>query len=77
VRPDILALERAALTAVPASRFAFDRPFVLRAFAGGTGRTDAASALHPAPDPALGMQEAYRYVTRVRPRDGAEPLRFG
>jgi ribosomal protein S18 acetylase RimI-like enzyme len=51
--PDVLALERATLTAVPAPRNAFDGPFVLRAFAGGTGRANAASSLDPAPDAAL------------------------
>lgn len=51
--PDILALERATLTTVPAPRTGFDGPFVVRAFAGGTGRANAASSLDPAPDPGL------------------------
>ncbi len=51
--PDVLALERATLTTVPAPRTGFDGPFVVRAFAGGTGRANAASSLDPAPDPDL------------------------
>ncbi len=51
--PDIRALEHAALSTVPAQRIAFDGPFVVRAFAGGTGRANAASSIDPAPDPAL------------------------
>jgi ribosomal protein S18 acetylase RimI-like enzyme len=51
--PDVRALERATLTTVPAPRVAFDGAFVVRAFAGGTGRANAASSLDPAPDPAL------------------------
>jgi GNAT superfamily N-acetyltransferase len=50
IPPDIAALERATLTAVPAPRTGFDGPFVLRAFAGGTGRANAASSLDAAPD---------------------------
>lgn len=51
--PDVLALERATLTTVPAPRTGFDGPFVVRAFAGGTGRANAASSLDPTPDPDL------------------------
>lgn len=51
--PDILALERATLTTVPAPRTGFDGPFVVRAFAGGTGRANAASSLDPARDAEL------------------------
>ena len=51
--PGVAALERAALSAVPAERVAFDGPFVIRGFLGGTGRANAASSLDPAPDPAL------------------------
>jgi ribosomal protein S18 acetylase RimI-like enzyme len=51
--PSLLALERAALTTVPAPRVAFDGPFVVRAHAGGTGRANAASSLDPAPDAEL------------------------
>jgi ribosomal protein S18 acetylase RimI-like enzyme len=46
---DILGLERACLTALPAPRQAFIGPFVLKGFLGGTGRANAASALDPAP----------------------------
>ncbi|MFZ6762498.1 GNAT family N-acetyltransferase [Pseudoroseomonas sp. WGS1072] len=49
----IATLERASHTAVPAARTAFDGPFLLRGFLGGTGRANAVSALDPAPDPAL------------------------
>jgi GNAT superfamily N-acetyltransferase len=51
--PDVLALERATLTCVPAPRTGFDGPFVVRAFAGGTGRANAAASLDPSPDPLL------------------------
>ncbi|MBP0495200.1 GNAT family N-acetyltransferase [Roseomonas sp. SG15] len=50
---DAALLERAALNAVPAPRVAWDGPFVLRAFHGGTGRANAASSLDPADDPDL------------------------
>ncbi|HEY8610414.1 MAG TPA: GNAT family N-acetyltransferase [Roseomonas sp.] len=45
--PDITRLEQAALNAVPAPRVAWDGPFVLRAFLGGTGRANAACSLDP------------------------------
>jgi GNAT superfamily N-acetyltransferase len=51
--PSVAALERASHSAVPAARVAFDGPFVVRAFLGGTGRANAASSLDPAPDPEL------------------------
>ena len=51
--PDTLALERATLSCVPAPRVGFDGAFVIGAFAGGTGRANAASCLDPAPDPEL------------------------
>ncbi|MEO3471112.1 GNAT family N-acetyltransferase [Roseomonas sp. CAU 1739] len=51
--PDVPALERATLTTVPAPRTGFDGPFVVRAFAGGTGRANAASSLDPSVDPEL------------------------
>jgi hypothetical protein len=54
--PDIAALERACLTAVPAQRVAFDGSFVVRSFLGGTGRANAASSLSPADDPELGKR---------------------
>jgi ribosomal protein S18 acetylase RimI-like enzyme len=51
--PNISLLERAALNAVPAPRVAWDGPFVLRAFLGGTGRANAACSLDPAADSGL------------------------
>lgn len=65
-RPTIATLERATLTAVPAPRVAFDGPFVMRAFAGGTGRANAASSLDPSPDPDLAAR-----VARIEARYGA------
>ena len=53
-------LERAALTALPAPRVAFDGGFVVRGFRGGTGRANAACSLNPAPDPGLAAR-----VTRI------------
>jgi hypothetical protein len=44
-QPDIVALELACLTAVPAQRVAFDGSFVVRGFLGGTGRANSASSL--------------------------------
>ena len=64
-RPSVAALERAALTTVPAPRVAFDGPFVIRAFQGGTGRANAASSLDPTPDPAL-EQRVARIERRYR-----------
>ena len=57
-QPDIAALERACLTAVPAHRVAFDGSFVVRAFLGGTGRANAASSLSPEADPELSARIA-------------------
>jgi ribosomal protein S18 acetylase RimI-like enzyme len=51
--PEIALMERAALNAVPAPRVAWDGPFVLRVFLGGTGRANAACSLDPADDPEL------------------------
>lgn len=51
--PSVATLERAALTAVPAPRVAWDGPFVARGFHGGTGRANAACSLDPSPDPGL------------------------
>ncbi len=48
--PGILEIEQATLTAVPAPILAFDGPFVLRRFLGGTGRANAACGLDPRPD---------------------------
>ena len=50
---DTALLERAALNAVPAPRVAWDGPFVIRAFLGGTGRANAACSLDPAMDAGL------------------------
>lgn len=71
--PSILALERATLTTVPAPRTGFDGPFVVRAFAGGTGRANAASSLDPSPDPDLPAR-----IERIEARYGAMglPVRF-
>ncbi|MGG5886805.1 GNAT family N-acetyltransferase [Falsiroseomonas sp. HC035] len=52
-RPEILAVERATLTAVPAPVLAFEGGFVVRRFLGGTGRANAACGLDPRPDPDL------------------------
>lgn len=71
--PSVATLERAALTAIPAPRVAFDGPFVLRAFRGGTGRANAVSALDPAPDPEMPAR-----VARIEALYAAQgiPLRF-
>jgi len=63
----VVELERASHTAVPALRTAFDGPFLLRAFLGGTGRANAVSSLDPAPDVSLSLrldriEAAYRRV---------------
>ena len=50
---EVVALERACLTALPAPRHAFDGAFVLKAFLGGTGRANAVCSTDPAPDPDL------------------------
>ena len=55
---DVAALERACLTALPAPRHAFDGPFVLKAFAGGTGRANSVCSLDPTPDPGLAARVA-------------------
>ncbi|WP_270935533.1 GNAT family N-acetyltransferase [Falsiroseomonas oryzae] len=76
--PGVLEVERATLTAVPAPRIAFDGGFVLRSFAGGTGRANAACPLDPTPDPALEARIARieGFYTRVglRPRFRSTPL---
>ncbi|CAH0146732.1 GNAT family N-acetyltransferase [Roseomonas sp. CECT 9278] len=76
--PDVRALERATLSTVPAPRIAFDGPFVVRAFAGGTGRANAASAIDPAPDPDLAARiariEARYAALGLPPRFRATPL---
>jgi GNAT superfamily N-acetyltransferase len=68
--PDILSLERATLTAVPAPKLLFDGPFVVRTFLGGTGRANAACGLDPAEDPGLAdriarVEAFYARVGRV------------
>lgn len=72
-QPNIAALERACLTAVPAQRVAFDGNFVVRAFLGGTGRANAASSLSPAADPELSAR-----IARIESRYEALqlPVRF-
>lgn len=76
--PDVRALERATLSTIPAPRVAFDGPFVVRAFAGGTGRANAASSLDPAPDPDLaahiGRIEARYAAFGLPPRFRSTPL---
>lgn len=71
--PDVAALERACLTAVPAQRVAFDGSFVVRSFLGGTGRANAASSLWPMDDPDLAAR-----VSRIEARYEAQglPVRF-
>jgi GNAT superfamily N-acetyltransferase len=76
--PDVLALERATLTAVPAPRLAFDGNFVQRAFLGGTGRANSASSLDPGPDrelPERLARIAARYAALgLTPRFRSTPL---
>lgn len=76
--PDVAALERATLTCVPAPRTGFDGPFVVRAFAGGTGRANAASSLDPAPDAELETRiariEARYAALGMPPRFRSTPL---
>lgn len=71
--PDVAALERACLTAVPAQRVAFDGSFVVRSFLGGTGRANAASSLWPMDDPDLATR-----IARIEARYEALglPVRF-
>ena len=72
-QPDIAALERACLTAVPAQRVAFDGSFVVRAFLGGTGRANSASSLSPETDMDLSAR-----IARIENRYEALglPVRF-
>lgn len=76
--PSILDIERATLSAVPAPRVAFDGGFVVRSFAGGTGRANAACPLDPSPDPELpariGRIEAFYGRVGFRPRFRSTPL---
>ena len=76
--PTVADLERATLTTVPAPRVAFDGPFVIRAFQGGTGRANAASSLDASPDATMAERVA-RIETRYRdlglvPRFRSTPL---
>jgi GNAT superfamily N-acetyltransferase len=76
--PTILEIERATLSAVPAPRVAFDGGFVVRSFAGGTGRANAACPLDPSPDPHLaeriGRIEAFYRRAGFKPRFRSTPL---
>lgn len=76
--PSILDIERATLSAVPAPRVAFDGGFVLRSFAGGTGRANAACPLDASPDPGLeerlGRIEAFYWRVGMKPRVRSTPL---
>jgi GNAT superfamily N-acetyltransferase len=76
--PSILAIERATLSAVPAPRVAFEGGFVLRSFAGGTGRANAACPLDPSPDPELaeriGRIEGFYRRAGFTPRFRSTPL---
>ena len=76
--PMVDLLERASHTAVPAARTGFDGPFLVRAFLGGTGRANAASALSAAPDPELPARLARIEATYARlglaPRFRSTPL---
>jgi GNAT superfamily N-acetyltransferase len=72
------ALERATLNAVPSRRIAFDGPFVVRAFLGGTGRANAACSLDPSEDPDMAARveriaERYRRLG-LKPRIRSSPL---
>lgn len=72
------ALERATFNAVPTRRVAFDGPFVLRSFLGGTGRANAACSLDPAADPDMAARvERIAGVYRrlgLTPRIRSSPL---
>ncbi|WP_372617035.1 GNAT family N-acetyltransferase [Falsiroseomonas sp.] len=76
--PDVLALERATLTAVPAPRLLFEGGFVARSFAGGTGRANAACPLDASPDPDLPARiariEAFYARAGLRCRFRSTPL---
>ncbi len=76
--PSILEIERATLSAVPAPRIAFDGGFVVRSFAGGTGRANAACPLDPSPDPDLDARitriESFYRRAGFRPRFRSTPL---
>lgn len=67
---EVALLERAALNAVPAPRVAWDGPFVVRAFLGGTGRANAACSLDLSPDPGLEGRVARPAAWVVLRREG-------
>ncbi|MDB5412709.1 MAG: family acetyltransferase [Rubritepida sp.] len=72
------ALERATLNALPSPRIAFDGPFVIRSFLGGTGRANAACSLDPSPDPEMAVRVSriaahYRRLG-LTPRIRSSPL---
>lgn len=67
----VAELERASHTAVPALRTAFDGPFLVRAFLGGTGRANAASAIDPAQD--AGLPERLERIAAAYRRIGMTP----
>ena len=67
----VAELERASHSAVPALRTAFDGPFLLRAFLGGTGRANAISSLDPAPDG--GLQARLARIEAAYARMGLPP----
>jgi len=71
--PDVIELERACLTAVPAQRVAYDGGFVVRSFLGGTGRANSASSLLADVDPDLEAR-----IDRIEARYAAQglPVRF-
>ncbi|WBV43123.1 GNAT family N-acetyltransferase [Pseudoroseomonas cervicalis] len=74
----VAELERASHSAVPALRTAFDGPFLLRAFLGGTGRANAVSSLDPAQDGGLAarldrIEAAYAKIG-LPPRFRSTPL---
>jgi GNAT superfamily N-acetyltransferase len=74
----VAELERASHSAVPAARNAFDGPFLVRAFLGGTGRANAASSTAAEPDAGLAerlerIEAAYRRLG-LRPRFRSTPL---
>ncbi len=72
------ALERATFNAVPARRVAFDGPFVVRAFLGGTGRANAACSLDPSEDPEMAARveriAAHYRRLGLKPRIRSSPL---
>lgn len=76
--PSVLDIERATLNAVPAPRVAFEGAFVVRAFAGGTGRANSACPLDPAHDPSLAERlpriEAFYARLGLRCRFRSTPL---